>query len=77
MEQQDGFAPSTPWDHRGDLVWMPRKRDTASGRHSRRRTRAMAAACLEPRSLRASMTSEANVAVALPHDVELQIEEAG
>jgi hypothetical protein len=37
----------------------------------------MAAACLEPRSLRPSMISEANVAVALPHDVELQIEEAG
>jgi hypothetical protein len=75
MEHRDGFVPSTPWDHCSDLVWMPRKQDAASGRHSRRPARAKPAPRLDPKWRDPSMTSEADVAVALPHDVELQIED--
>jgi hypothetical protein len=38
-------------------------------------TRARTAARLDPKWRRPSMTSEANVAVTAPHDVELQIED--
>jgi len=74
MEHRDGFVPSTPWGHCGDLVRMPRSKDAASGRHSRRHACARPAARLDPKWRVPSMTSEANFAVALLHDVELQIE---
>jgi hypothetical protein len=73
MEHRDGFVPSTPWGHCGDLVWMPRKQDAASDRHWRRGARDAGGAA-RLKMARPSMTSEANFAVALLHDVELQIE---
>jgi hypothetical protein len=75
MEQQDGFAPSTPWNHRGDLVWVPRKQDAATGRAPTCARDAGGAS--RAKMARPSVTSEAIVVVVLPRGVELQIEEAG
>jgi hypothetical protein len=74
MEQQDGFVPSTPWDRCSDLVWTPRKQRRGFW-PSFAPTRARDGGGRPKMVARPSTTSEANVAVALPHDVELQIQD--
>jgi hypothetical protein len=73
MEQRNGFVPSTPWRHCSGLVWMARKQGRSFW-PSFAPTRA-AGGAPRPETARPSMTSEANVAVAWPHDVEPQIED--